>query len=556
MSSNLQEQQSFVEGSFDIKSNKTTNYISGNSKMNVIQHNLDSKIQELKNNKFFKNKNNISNEDIFYNSNIPIQPAPKLFCQTLLDDMPQSPLRNPISTLPQPDLNRISHLFQGNQKDFSTKEIPDGFLQHQPSILHYQTKCNQNSKIIDNRINPTKIKINICSEENKIQQSKHNTNVKGQEKNKNEIEDFYKEKYIRTKEKYKEAKQIISSLQSKLLQISSQNNEVHQNTKKTSNNEIIKNHKAVQTQEIASNNEIIQNQDINKNKVSIQQMRSNNLIEQVTKIKKKYTILKEELNKSKAIIDKQNKQISQLQSKISELQINKTTKTTNNNSKYIEVGNEKANNENFLILKKGHLHFKGKIKSRSKSLSKHFSPSTKKFELTPHPIRQYKYLCNMLNVKSDEFDQQWDKVFRKIADLLNSNTALKQINSKKIDLLNKQNDDLTKKVNILSLSSRFGNLISGFSSNMYKEIEDLHSTITRKTHSHFREIILTVIFTNRILNMIKYNSFTNEKSLTIFAENPFYSPQVLIGEIRSNFTTLSQDLVYSQSMIKRKNSKI
>lgn len=575
MSTILQEQQCDEEGFFDLSSNKTSNFSSINSNKNASQFNIDMKIRDLKNNQFLKNKKNISSEEKFQNSlistNISIKQAPQLFCQTLLDDEPQESLKNPIATLPQPDLNRISHLFQVNQKDFLVKEIPDGYLQHQSTILHYHSKCNQNSTKIDNRIKTAKnennnsiiqlnqIKSNLKEEEikneNKIQINQSNPKEEefkdlnkvqlnqikvNQNESQNEIGNFYKEKYMKAKEKYKKAKQIIASLQSQLQQKSLQQ---HQQTNKIQ--------KSVQTQKNHQTNEFRKSQEVNEN---LTQKASNN--EQIVIIKKRYKILKEEYDKSKIVIENQNKQIFQLQNKISQLLINNTNTTEKNYRRNQNFDVDKTNNEHFLIAKKARLHFKGKIKSRSKSLSRYFHSPSRNVELSPHPIKQYEYLCHMLNVKSDEFDQQWNKVFRKIADLLNSYTALKQSSSCELDLLKKRNDDLSKKISIFRLSSRFGSLISNFNSNMYKELEDLHSSITKKNHSHFRELILAVIFTNRMINIINFNSFINEKSLKIFNENPIYSPQVLIGEIRSSFTTLSQDLVYAQSIAKKKSSKI
>lgn len=555
MNSIFQEQQYTKEESFDLRPNIPNCQISAYFDQNKV----DIKIQDLQTNIFLKNKNISTNEDNFQRTIIPNNISTlsnqKIFCQTLLDNNTRLQSKSPIDTLPQSKLNRISHLFQNsnsnNQKDFCVKEISDGFLQHQSGILHYHSKSNQNSTKKDNDnifktnveehdINLIKAHNNIKAniEDNDTQQTQLTKYLKEKEDIK-DIENFYKEKYLQTKEKYKKAKQIIASLQKKISKKSLRDQETQKEDNQT---------KIIQNQKTEISSESKQNICIN-----------NTNSDQIIKIKKKYQLLKEEFKKSKVTIENQNKQIFQLQNIISKLLLNSKNSNNDNNTKNqnTNIENKKTVNEHYIIAKKAHLCLKGKIKSRSKSLSNRSLSPVATYELTPHPINQYRYLCNMLNVKSDEFNQQWDKVFRKIADLLNTITALKQHKKKpsELDLLKKQYDDISRRFNISRLSSRFGTLISNFNSNFYKEIEDLHSTITKKKHSHFREIILAVIFTNRMLNIIKFESFINEKSLTVFAERPFYSPEVLIGEIRSNFTTISQDLVYSQNEIRRKTTK-
>lgn len=552
-----------------------------------------------------------------------------LFCQTLLDNSYPSPLRNSVSTLPQPDLNRISRFFQANgcntQNDFYVREIPKGFLRYQPSILHFHSKNHNNCSQTNYRLNRQEknneenTNINNCNEDY-LQHSP-------------KIENFYEEKYFRTKEKYKEAKQTIASLQNQLQQISLKNQKIETeqaNTRDSTKTEQIiefkkkyqilkeKNDKSQATVE-----ELIQQ--INKLKNEINKLKatnddlnqkmnkSNDTIEKQTlQIKKlKDIILKQSLQinknkdagekqnlqinkckaiqekqilkikQSKIIIEKQSQQILQLQNKISELLLNtNSSNQSQNNINNTEI--KKSSKENNPQRKRGHFHFKGTFKTQTKRSSSAINQHHH-FELTPHPIKQYKYLCNMLNVEPDEFDQQWNKVFRKIADLLNSVTSLGQskdsinehisfshqlISTKKIDsnnkksnsddtfceldLLRKQYDLMNKKFENLRLSSRFGNLISKYNSKLYREIEDLHASLTMKKLSHFREIILTVIFANRMLNGIKNDSYVNEKSLTVFAERPLYSTDVLLRDIRSKFTSLDQDLVYSQHLVSEK----
>lgn len=123
-----------------------------------------------------------------------------------------------------------------------------------------------------------------------------------------------------------------------------------------------------------------------------------------------YCQMKEQINQAKIEIGHKNQIIHQLQEKIAAL--------SNNNQPQKDP-------------KRVHL-------DTNKAPNVCFEP----YELLTHPIKQYKYLCYMLGVDCDEFDQQWNKVFSKIADLENQILAYKRTICK--DSVDKRYDEITK----------------------------------------------------------------------------------------------------------------
>ncbi|OHT12428.1 hypothetical protein TRFO_17690 [Tritrichomonas foetus] len=249
-------------------------------------------------------------------------------------------------------------------------------------------------------------------------------------------------------------------------------------------------------------------------------------------------VLKKKLLRSKEVYENQKKHIVELNEKVSQL-----TQELN-----------KSKTQSYKIPKKMHLRVKGSINGQANTI---FSIKNN------NSLVQYQVLCNILNVECNEFDKKWTQVFNRINQLKTrkerSNQkdqvqAVTKSNSKLYDFepfCNNRNDltqpheKLEEKYRVLQLSSRFGVMISNFYNDLYKQVEDLHVSLSFQSNSGIRKIILIVIFLKRLSNISCKLTTFSDRALTVFAEQPQYSHDVLIRNIRNKFTTLTNDLVYA-----------